>query len=32
MMGYASTLAVVIFLISIILGILQLAVFKSGED
>ncbi len=32
MMGYASTLAVVIFLISIVLGILQLAVFKSGED
>jgi len=32
MMGYASTLAVVIFLISIALGIFQLLVFKSGED
>lgn len=32
MMGYASTLAVVIFLISIVLGTLQLLVFKSGED
>lgn len=32
MMGYASALAVVIFLISIVLGIAQLLVFKSGED
>lgn len=32
MMGYASTLAVVIFLISLALGIVQLLAFKSGED
>jgi raffinose/stachyose/melibiose transport system permease protein len=32
MMGYASTIAVVIFLISAALSIVQLKAFKSGED
>lgn len=32
MMGYASTLAVVIFLISSVLAGIQLTAFKSGED
>ncbi len=32
MMGYASTIAVVIFLISAVLAILQLTMFRSGED
>jgi len=32
MMGYASTIAVVIFLISVFLGLIQLATFRSGED
>ncbi|MEW6549640.1 MAG: sugar ABC transporter permease, partial [Spirochaetota bacterium] len=32
MMGYASTLAVVIFLISAALAVVQLTAFKTGED
>jgi raffinose/stachyose/melibiose transport system permease protein len=32
MMGYASTLAVVIFIISAVLAVLQLNVLKTGED
>jgi raffinose/stachyose/melibiose transport system permease protein len=32
MMGYASTIAVVIFLISAALSVVQLKAFKSGED
>lgn len=32
MMGYASTIAVVIFLISAMLGVIQLTAFRSGED
>ena len=32
MMGYASTLAVVIFLMSAALGVIQLTAFRTGED
>ncbi|TXT50877.1 MAG: ABC transporter permease [Spirochaetes bacterium] len=32
MMGYASTLAVIIFLISAALAVVQLTAFKTGED
>lgn len=32
MMGYAATLAVVIFLISALLAVVQMTAFKSGED
>ncbi len=32
MMGYASTIAVVIFLLSASLGVLQLTTFKSGKE
>jgi raffinose/stachyose/melibiose transport system permease protein len=32
MMGYASTLAVLIFLISAALAVVQLTAFRSGED
>jgi raffinose/stachyose/melibiose transport system permease protein len=32
MMGYASTLAVVIFVISAFFAVIQLTAFKSGEE
>ncbi len=32
MMGYASTIAVVIFLISAVFAVIQLTAFRSGED
>jgi raffinose/stachyose/melibiose transport system permease protein len=32
MMGYASSIAVLIFLISAVLALIQLTVFRSGED
>jgi len=32
MMGYAATLAVVVFLVSVLFAVLQMVVFRTGED